>query len=217
MHRSLRTGDKEGGSAPAVEIRSLRPGDWPEVAGIFADGVATRNATFETAVPSREEWDAAHLGQPRLVAVEGGSGGGGVVGWAALAPVSARACYAGVAEDSVYVARGGQRRGVGRALLERLVNDAEAAGLWTIQTSIFPENRASLALHLRCGFRVVGVRERIARLDGVWRDTLLLERRAGAVPSQTPTHPGYEPSRVAAAGAHDCADFAPISGGAGAA
>jgi L-amino acid N-acyltransferase YncA len=203
------------GAAPAIEIRDLRPGDWPEVAEIFEAGIRTRNATFETAVPAWEEWDAAHLARPRLAAVEDGSGA--VVGWAALAPVSARACYAGVAEDSVYVARGRQGRGVGRALLERLVSDGEAAGLWTIQTSIFPENRASLALHLRCGFRVVGIRERIARLDGVWRDTLLLERRAGAVPSQTPAHPGTETSRVAAAGARDCADFAPISGSTGAA
>jgi L-amino acid N-acyltransferase YncA len=199
------------GAAPAVEIRDLRPGDWPEVAEIFEAGILTRNATFETVVPAWEEWDAAHLPRPRLVAVEGGGGGGAIVGWAALAPVSARACYAGVAEDNVYVAGRQQGRGVGRALLERLVRDGEADGLWTIQTSIFPENRASLALHLRCGFRVVGVRERIARLDGVWRDTLLLERRAGAVPSQTPTHPGYETSRVAAAGARNCADSAPIS------
>jgi L-amino acid N-acyltransferase YncA len=198
------------GAAPAVEIRDLRAGDWPEVAAIYAEGIRTRNATFETAVPAWEEWDAAHLARHRLVAVESGV----VVGWAALSPTSARACYAGVAEDSVYVARGWEGRGVGRGLLERLVRDAEAAGLWTIQTSIFPENRASLALHLRCGFRVVGVRERIACLDGVWRDTLLLERRAEAVPSQTPTHPGDETSRVAGEGARDCADFMPISSGA---
>ena len=197
-------------TAPGFEIRDLRPEDWPEVAGIYAAGVATRNATFETDVPSWEEWDAGHLARHRLVAVESGV----VVGWAALSPTSARACYAGVAEDSVYVARGWEGRGVGRGLLERLVRDAEAAGLWTIQTSIFPENRASLALHLRCGFRVVGVRERIACLDGVWRDTLLLERRAEAVPSQTPTHPGDETSRVPGEGARDCADFMPISSGA---
>jgi phosphinothricin acetyltransferase len=207
MRRSLRTHDKEGGT---LKIRHLRPGDWPEVAGIYEAGVATRNATFETAVPSWEEWDGRHLARPRLVAVETGA----VVGWAALSPASARACYAGVAEDSVYVAPGRQAQGVGRALLEELVTRSEAEGLWTLQTSIFPENRASLALHLRCGFRVVGVRERIAQLDGVWRDTVLLERRAGAVPSQTPTHPGDETSRVAAESARDCADFMPISTGA---
>jgi L-amino acid N-acyltransferase YncA len=189
------------------QIRDLRPGDWPEVAAIYEVGIRTRNATFETGVPGWEEWDAAHLAGHRLVAV----GGGAVAGWAALAPASARPCYAGVAEDSVYVADGWQSRGVGRALLERLVRDAEAAGIWTIQTSIFPENRASLELHLRCGFRVVGVRERIASLDGVWRDTLLLERRAGAVPSLSPTHPREQISRVAAGDTPDRADSAPIS------
>jgi L-amino acid N-acyltransferase YncA len=188
-----------------LKIRDLRPGDWPEVTVIYAAGVATRNATFETDVPPWEEWDARHLARPRLAAVETGA----VVGWAALSPVSARACYAGVAEDSVYVAPGRQGRGVGRALLEELVARSEAEGLWTLQTSIFPENRASLALHLRCGFRVVGVRERIGRLDGVWRDTVLLERRTGAVPSQSPTHPGERTSRVPRDGAHLCADLAP--------
>jgi L-amino acid N-acyltransferase YncA len=189
----------------ALKIRDLRPGDWPEVAEIYAAGVATRNATFETAVPAWEEWDARHLARPRLVAVEAGA----VAGWAALSPVSARQCYAGVAEDSVYVASGRQSQGVGRALLEELVARSEAQGIWTLQTSIFPENRASLALHLRCGFRVVGVRERIAQLDGVWRDTVLLERPAGAVPSQTPTHPGERTSRVPREGARLCADLAP--------
>jgi L-amino acid N-acyltransferase YncA len=193
--------------APALEIRDLRPGDWPEVAGIYAAGVATRNATFETAVPSWEEWDTRHLARPRLVAVESGA----VVGWAALSPVSARGCYAGVAEVSVYVAPSRQGRGVGLALLEELVARSDAEGIWTLQTSIFPENHASLALHRRCGFRVVGMRERIARLDGVWRDTVLLERRARAVPSQSPTHPGEETSRVPGGEARLCADLAPRS------
>jgi L-amino acid N-acyltransferase YncA len=191
--------------AGASKIRDLRPGDWPEVAVIYAAGVATRNATFETDVPSWEEWDARHLARPRLVAADAGA----VVGWAALSPVSARRCYAGVAEDSVYVAPGRQGRGLGRALLEELVARSEAEGLWTLQTSIFPENRASLALHRSCGFRVVGVRERIAQLDGVWRDTVLLERRAGAVPSQSPTHPGERTSRVPREGSRLCADLAP--------
>jgi L-amino acid N-acyltransferase YncA len=192
---------------PALEIRDLRPGDWPEVAGIYAAGVRSRNATFETDVPSWEEWDARHLARPRLVAVEARA----IVGWAALSPASARRCYAGVAEDSVYVAPDRQGRGIGRTLLEELVAQSEAEGLWTLQTSIFPENRASVALHRRCGFRVVGVRERIARLDGVWRDTVLLERRAGAVPSQSPTHPGEETSRVPGEDARLCADSAPSS------
>jgi L-amino acid N-acyltransferase YncA len=160
-----------------LKIRDLRPGDWAEVADVYAAGVATRNATFETAVPSWEEWDARHLAQPRLVGEEAGA----VVGWAAVSPVSERACYAGVAEDSVYVAPDRHGRGVGRALLEEFVARSEADGIWTLQTSIFPENRASLALHLRCGFRVVGTRERIGKLDGSWRATVLLERRSAAV------------------------------------
>jgi L-amino acid N-acyltransferase YncA len=196
--------------APAVEIRHLRPADWPEVAAIYEAGIGTGNATFETAVPAWDEWHAAHLLRHRLAAVEAGA----VTGWAALSPASARACYAGVAEDSVYVAPGRQGRGVGRVLLEQLVGAAEDGGIWTIQTSIFPENRASLGLHLRCGFRVVGVRERIARLDGVWRDTVLLERRAGAVPSQTPTHPGELKRRVALEHASLRDDLAPDRSGA---
>ena len=159
---------------PATEIRDLRPGDWPEVAEIFEEGIRTRNATFETVVPAWKEWDAAHLPGHRLVVV----GAGGVVGWAALSPVSARACYAGVAEDSVYVVPGRQGQGVGRALLEELVARSERAGLWTLQTSIFPENDASLALHEKCGFRIVGMRERIAKRDGSWRDAVFLERRS---------------------------------------
>jgi phosphinothricin acetyltransferase len=130
-------------------------------------------ATFETEVPSWEDWDAGHLRGHRLVAERDGE----VVGWAALSPASARRCYAGVAENSVYVAHDARGLGIGRALLERLIKGARAAGIWTIQTSIFPENRASLALHERCGFRVVGTRERIARRDGIWRDTVFLERR----------------------------------------
>ena len=194
-------------AALGVETRYLRPGDWPEVAAIFEAGIGTRNATFETAVPVWEEWDAAHLPHHRLVAIEGDA----VVGWAALAPASARACYAGVAEDSVYVAAGRQGRGVGRTLLDALVAGSEADGIWTIQTSIFPENRASLALHVRCGFRAVGLRERIAPLDGVWRDTVLLERRSRAVPSQTPTHPGERRRRVARHHERLSDDLAPTS------
>jgi phosphinothricin acetyltransferase len=195
------------GIAPSLEIRDLRPGDWPEVAEIYAAGIEAGEATFETDVPSWEEWAAEHPEPHRLVAVAGGR----VMGWAALAPVSRRPCYAGVAEDSVYVAAESRGRGVGRALLEALVAGSEAAGIWTLQASTFPENRASVELHLRCGFRVVGVRERIATLRGVWRDTLLLERRSPAVPSQTPTLPGEERQRVAATGARVCADSAPGS------
>ena len=159
---------------PSLDLRPLTEVDWTAVADIYWDGMRDGLATFETEVPSWEAWDAAHLPEHRLVAELLGE----VVGWAALSAASSRRCYAGVAENSVYVARAARGRGVGRALLERLVRDADAAGIWTIQTSIFPENRASLALHERCGFRVVGTRERIARRDGVWRDTVLLERRS---------------------------------------
>jgi L-amino acid N-acyltransferase YncA len=159
---------------PSVDLRPLTKDDWAAVADIYWDGLRDGLATFETEVPSWEAWSAAHLPEHRLVAELLGE----VVGWAALSPASSRRCYAGVAENSVYVARAVRGRGVGRALLERLVGDADEAGIWTIQTSIFPENRASLALHERCGFRVVGTRERIARRDGIWRDTVLLERRS---------------------------------------
>jgi phosphinothricin acetyltransferase len=158
--------------ATSVVVRDLRPGDWPEVSAIYEAGIRGRNATFETEVPSWEAWDAAHT--LRLAAVEDER----VVGWAALSPVSDRCVYEGVAENSVYVALGFQGRGIGRELLTRLVEQAESAGIWTIQTNVFPENRASLALHQACGFRIVGVRERIGKLDGVWRDTVFLERRA---------------------------------------
>ena len=151
----------------------MRAEDWPAVRAIYEQGIATRQATFETEAPAWEAWDAAHLPGLRLVAEEGGE----VVGWAALSPVSRRACYAGVVEESVYVAEGARGRGIGITLLARLCSDADAAGIWMIQTAIFPENVASLELHRRCGFRVVGTRERIAQLDGVWRDTVLLERR----------------------------------------
>ena len=156
-----------------VEIRELSPADWPAVEAIYAEGIATGDATFETETPTWAEFDAGRLPNPRVVAVDGDR----VVGWAALAPTSKRECYAGVVEHSVYVEESSRGRGIGRVLLEALVASADAAGIWTIQTSVFPENAASLALHLRVGFRIVGRRERIAQLNGIWRDTLLLERR----------------------------------------
>ena len=170
-------------------IRALTEDDWPAVAAIYAEGIATRNATFETAVPSWEAWNASHQAEHRLVAEEGGR----VVGWAALSPVSDRCCYAGVAENSVYVAAEARGRGIGRALLEQLISATEAAGLWTIETGIFPENEASVALHERCGFRVVGLRKRLGQLDGVWRDVLLLERRSGVVGAPADPIPNPHP------------------------
>ena len=158
---------------PTVEIRALLPDDWSAVADIYWEGMRGGLATFQTEVPAWEEWDAAHLSRHRLVAERFDE----VVGWAALSPASKRRCYAGVVENSVYVARQAQGKGIGKQLLEALIQSARDEGIWTIQTSIFPENRASLALHERCGFRVVGVRERIAKRDGIWRDTVFLERR----------------------------------------
>jgi L-amino acid N-acyltransferase YncA len=149
----------------------VRPEDWARVAEIYWDGMRDGLATFETEVPTWEAWDTAH--SLRLAAEFDGD----VVGFAALSAASARHCYAGVAENSVYVAREARGLGIGRALLEKLISRARLAGVWTIQTSIFPENRASLVLHERCGFRVVGTRERIAKRDGLWRDTVFLERR----------------------------------------
>jgi L-amino acid N-acyltransferase YncA len=157
-------------------VRDLRPEDWPQVAAIYEEGIRTRNATFETAAPSWEAWDAAHS-ELRLVAEVDD----GVAGWAALSPVSDRCCYRGVADESVYVAAGARGRGLGRALLAALILRSEEAGIWTLQAGIFPENGPSLRLHLGCGFRVVGVREAVGRLDGAWRDVLLLERRSKVV------------------------------------
>jgi L-amino acid N-acyltransferase YncA len=158
-----------------LRIRELGEEDWPVVAAIFEEGIATGLATFETAAPAWPEWDDSHLpGKLRLVAEEDGD----VVGFAALSPVSRRGAYRGVVENSVYVSQHTRGRGVGAALLNELVRRSEEAGIWTIQTSIFPENLPSLAVHMRAGFRVVGRRERIGQLNGEWRDTLLLERRA---------------------------------------
>jgi phosphinothricin acetyltransferase len=160
--------------AGEVRIRPLEPSDWPAVARIYDEGIRTGDATFETEVPSWEAWDEAHLADQRLVAELDGQ----VVGWAALLSVSRRPVYRGVVEESVYVAEEARGRGVGRLLLDALIASSERAGIWTIQAVIFPENMATLALHQRCGFRVVGRRERIGQHHGVWRDTLILERRS---------------------------------------
>ncbi|MGH9494836.1 MAG: GNAT family N-acetyltransferase [Candidatus Sulfotelmatobacter sp.] len=154
---------------------------WPAVREIYGEGIATGNATFETELPGWSRWDSGHLQQCRLVAVQKSIGQPdvpAVVGWAALSPVSTRLVYAGVAEVSVYVADKARGRGVGRLLLSALVSESEANGVWTLQAGIFPENFASIALHEKCGFRVVGRRQRIGNLNGLWRDVLLLERRS---------------------------------------
>lgn len=150
------------------------PPDWPEVRRIFEQGIATQNATFETAAPDWPEWDADHLPAFRLVARLGGK----VVGWVALSPVSGRDVYRGVAEVSIYVDEHYRGREIGRALLNAVVEQSEAGGIWTIQGSVFPENAASLELLESVGFRAVGVRERIGQMGGRWRDTVLMERRS---------------------------------------
>ena len=150
------------------------PADWPAVLEIYLEGIATGHATFETQAPSWKVWDASHSPCARLVARRGET----VSGWAALSPVSARKVYAGVAEVSVYVAQSDRGAGLGRQLLAALIAASEANGIWSLQASMFPENAGSVALHLRCGFREVGRRERIGRHNGRWRDTILLERRS---------------------------------------
>ncbi len=154
-------------------IRDLRRGDWPDVERIYEAGLATGVASFETRVPTWEEWDARHLPEPRLVAELGAA----VVGWLAISSTSSRECYSGVVEHSVYVDETARGQGIGRSLLERFVTAAPSRGFWTIQTSIMSSNAASLALHAAAGFRTVGVRERIAARDGRWQDAVLLELR----------------------------------------
>jgi len=155
----------------------MSPEDWPAVRAIYLEGIATGNATFERSAPEWERWDEAHLPTCRLLSRAAGE----VVGWAALSPVSRRAVYAGVAEVSVYVSARARGQGVGTRLLARLVEVSEREGLWTLQAGIFPENTASIELHQRAGFRVVGIREKIGSMDGRWRDVVLMERRSVAV------------------------------------
>ncbi|MEJ2008088.1 MAG: GNAT family N-acetyltransferase [Acidobacteriota bacterium] len=158
-------------------IGSLQASDWEQVRSIYLEGIATRNATFETDVPGWPKWDSAHLPFGRLVAREKGA----IVGWSALSPVSDRCCYSGVAEVSVYVGTRHLGRCIGTTLLRATIEASEKQGIWTLQAGIFPENLASLALVKKCGFREVGRRMRLGRLDGIWRDVLLLERRSEIV------------------------------------
>ena len=148
--------------------------DWPAVRAIYLEGIATGNATFEKEAPTWERWDESHLHVCRLVACAADE----VVGWAALSPYSRRPVYAGVADLSIYISAPARGQGVGTALLSHLVEDSEREGIWTLQAGIFPENTASIELHQRAGFRVVGVREKIGWMDGRWRDVVLMERRS---------------------------------------
>jgi L-amino acid N-acyltransferase YncA len=164
----------EASADVAVAVRPMNADDWPAVATIYAEGIASGDATFETEAPSWDAWDADHLPDHRLVALLDGE----VVGWAALAPASSQCATRGVAQDSVYVADRARGRGIGTALIEALVASSEHAGIWTLECGIFPENTASIRLHERAGFRVLGVRERLGRLRGEWRDVAFLERRS---------------------------------------
>lgn len=148
--------------------------DWPSISEIYLQGIATGFATFETDAPTYEAWDNAHLTSCRIVVCENEK----VLGWAALSPVSSRCVYGGVAEVSVYVGGENRGKGVGRLLMEKLIEESEAEGLWTIQSGIFPENEASIELHKKVGFRYIGTRERVGKLHGVWKDNLLFERRS---------------------------------------
>jgi len=161
----------------SIEIVPMLAEEWHQVRAIYLEGIAGGQATFETEAPTYEEWDAAHLPFCRLLAQQEGV----VLGWAALAPVSRRFCYAGAAEVSVYVRAGKRGCGIGRTLLQEVIAVSERHGIWTLQGSTFPDNLASLRLQASCGFRIIGRRERIAQLHGVWKDTILTERRSRVV------------------------------------
>jgi L-amino acid N-acyltransferase YncA len=157
-----------------VNFRSMNMSDWNSVAAIYKQGIETGNATFEKEIPAWEAWDSAHLKNCRIVAYIDSI----IVGWAALSPVSGRCVYSGVAEVSVYVSEQYKGKKIGTMLLDQLVSESETAGLWTLQASIFPENKTSILLHEKMGFRQVGYREKIGKMDGTWRDTVLMERRS---------------------------------------
>jgi phosphinothricin acetyltransferase len=157
-----------------VTIRPMLPTDWDAVRAIYQEGIRTGNATFETEVPDWEKWNRSHLAECRLIVCAGPE----VAGWAALSPISAREVYRGVAEVSIYIAEGARGKGIGAQLLAALIAASEEHGIWTLQAAIFPENVASIAIHERHSFRVVGTRERIGCMNSRWRDVALLERRS---------------------------------------
>lgn len=162
-------------------IREMGPEDWPDVAKIYAEGIATGHATFEKEVPGWQSWDASHIKTCRLVVEIHGR----LAAWAALSPVSSRCIYAGVAESSIYIAEAFRGKKVGEALLNALIAESEKQGFWTLQAGVFPENTASTQLHLKCGYRLVGIREKIGLMNGVWRNNQLLERRSKIVGTTT--------------------------------
>jgi len=160
-----------------MKFQELTSKHWAQVKDIYEQGIATGNATFQTASPSWEEWDSSHVKTSRIVVTENNE----VLGWAAITPVSGRCVYAGVGEVSVYVAANAQGRGLGKALLQELIKQSEADGFWTLTAGIFPENKGSLKIHEKAGFKILGIRERIGKMNGKWRDTVLLERRSEVV------------------------------------
>jgi len=160
-----------------MNIRKMEASDWEEVSKIYAEGIATGFATFETNTPTYTAWDTAHIASCRIVVTENEK----VLGWAALSPVSSRCVYGGVAEVSVYVEQHSRGKGIGKLLMETLIKESEEEGLWTIQSGIFPENEGSIELHKKMGFRYIGKRERVAKLNGMWKDNLLFERRSKTI------------------------------------
>jgi len=160
-----------------MQFISLLPSHWEAVKRIYEEGIATGNATFQTTAPTWEDWDSVHSVKPRLIAIENDE----ISGWAAITPVSGRCVYAGVGEVSVYVSAAARGKGVGKKLLQALIEESEKENFWTLQAGIFPENISSLSIHENCGFRVIGTRERIGKMNGTWRDTVLLERRSTTI------------------------------------
>jgi len=157
-----------------IIISPMLTTDWEAVKKIYEEGIATGNATFQQTAPAWQEWDRAHIASCRLVAKDNDT----VAGWAALSPVSVRPVYAGVAEVSIYIAMQERGKGIGSLLMQSLVASSEQNGFWTLQAGIFPENKASISLHLKSGFRIVGRRERIGKMKNTWRDNVFLERRS---------------------------------------
>jgi phosphinothricin acetyltransferase len=160
-----------------ITLHKMLPDHWDAVKQIYEDGIATGNATFQNQAPEWKEWDNSHLPHSRIVAKENET----IVGWAALTPVSGRCVYAGVAEVSVYVGDKARGKGLGKQLLQKLIEESEANNIWTLQAGIFPENFASIKIHEVTGFRILGTRERIGQMNGTWRDTVLMERRSKVV------------------------------------
>ena len=160
-----------------IKIKKMKASDWKAVAEIYSEGIASGIATFETDTPSYDSWNAAHMSICRLVAIDNKV----VLGWAALSPVSSRCVYGGIGEVSIYVGKDNRGKGIGKLLMEALITQSEAAGLWSLQSGIFPENESSIELHKKVSFRYIGKRERIGKLKGVWKDNLLFERRSDTV------------------------------------